>query len=71
MREAVLWHAPLTVLAVRPVAVRPATRIFWAVPAYPESSSSLDPEGKAVQEFADKVAGEIGEPVPEVMVNVP
>ena len=32
LREAAQHHAPLTVMTVHPAPVRPATRIFWAVP---------------------------------------
>jgi nucleotide-binding universal stress UspA family protein len=70
MHEAVLRHAPLTVATVRPAPVRPATGVLWALPAYPESGSGLELERKAIQEFADQVAGEIGGPVPAVTVSV-
>ena len=70
MREAAQHHVPLTVMTVRPVPVRPATRIFWAVPDFPEDSHDPELARKAVQEFVDKVANEIGETVPEVTVSV-
>ena len=70
MREAAQHHAPLTVMSVRPAPVRPATRIFWAVPDYPEDSHNLEVARTAVQEFTDKVANEIGETVPEITVSV-
>ena len=70
MREAAQHHAPLTVMTVRPAPVRPATRIFWAVPDYPEDSHDVEFARKAVQEFADKVANEIGATVPEITVGV-
>ena len=70
MREAVQHHAPLTVMTVHPGPVRPATKIFWAVRDYPEDSHNLEFARKAVQEYVDKVAKEIGETVPEVTVNV-
>ena len=70
MREAGQHHAPLTVMTVRPAPVRPATRIFWAEPDYPEDSHNLEFTRKAVQELADKVANEIGETVPEMTVSV-
>ena len=70
MREAAQRHAPLTVMTVRPAPVRPATRIFWAVPAYPEDSHDAELTRKAVREFADKVANEIGETTPEITVSV-
>jgi len=70
LREAAQHHAPLTIMTVRPAPVRPATRIFWAVPDYPEDSQALELARKAVEEFADKVANEIGETVPEITVSV-
>ena len=36
MREAATHHVPLTVMAVRPALIRPATEIFWNVPELPE-----------------------------------
>ena len=70
MREAVQHHAPLTVMTVRPAPVRPATRIFWGVPEFPEDSRDLDVTRKAVGQYVDRVAKEIGETVPEVTVSV-
>lgn len=70
MREAVQHHVPLTVMTVHPAPVRPATRIYWGVPAYPENSFDLELKRRAVQEFVDKVASEIGETVPEGTVSV-
>ena len=70
MREAAQHHVPLTVMTVRPVQVRPATRIFWAVPDLPEDSNNPDLMRKAVQQFVDQVATETGETVPEVTVTV-
>ncbi len=70
MREAVQHHVPLTVMTVHPAPVRPATRIYWGVPASPENSFDLELARRAVQEFVDKVASEIGETVPEVTASV-
>ena len=70
MRQAVQQHDPLTVLAVRPDPVRPATGIYWGVHSYPEDGHNLDAVRKAVQEIVDEVAAEIGERPPEVTVNV-
>jgi nucleotide-binding universal stress UspA family protein len=70
MREAVQHQAPLTVMTVHSGPVRPATRIFWAVPELPEDSHNLEFARKAVQEYVDKVAKEIGETAPEVTVSV-
>jgi nucleotide-binding universal stress UspA family protein len=70
MREAVHHHVPLTVMTVRPAPVRPATRIFWAVPDLPDNSHDPELARKAVQEFVDRVANEIGETAPEVTVSV-
>src|ERR1019366_10482735 len=60
MQEAVLRHVPLTVITVRPDPVRPATTIYWGLHTLPENSNNLDLVQKAVQEFVDKAASEIG-----------
>src|ERR1019366_10020697 len=70
MQEAVLRHVPLTVMAVRPDPVRPATTIYWGLHPLPENSHNLDLVQKAVQEFVDKVTSELGGTVPEVTVSV-
>jgi nucleotide-binding universal stress UspA family protein len=70
MREAAQHRVPLTVMTVRPAPVRPATRIFWAVPDLPEDSHNPDLTRKAVQQFVDQVATETGVTVPEVTVIV-
>ena len=69
MRQAAQQHVPLTVLAVRPDPVRPVTGIYWGVHSYPEDSHNPEVARKAVQEFVDKVANEIGGTAPEVTVN--
>src|ERR1039458_2496009 len=66
MQEAVLRHVPLTVMAVRPDPVRPATTIYWGLHTLPENGHNLDLAQKAVQEFVDKAASELGGTVPEV-----
>jgi nucleotide-binding universal stress UspA family protein len=70
MREAARHHLPLTVMSVRPAPPRPATHIFWNIPILPEDSHDPDQARAAVQEFVDKVAHEVGEPVPDVTVTV-
>jgi nucleotide-binding universal stress UspA family protein len=70
LREAVLHQVPLTVMAVRPDAVRPATMIYWGLDSYPESGPDQEHARQKVQEFADKVASEIGETVPGITVSV-
>src|ERR1017187_3922396 len=70
MQEAGLRHVPLTVMAVRPDPVRPATAIYWGLHTLPENGHNLDLAQKAVQEFVDKAASEIGGTVPEVTVSV-
>ena len=70
MREAAHHHVPLTVMTVHRDPVRPATRIYWALPAYPEKSFDPELARRALQEFVEKVAGEIGETAPEVTVRV-
>ena len=59
MREAAFHHVPLTVITVHPPAVRPATRIYWAVPSFPENSFNPDLAQRTVQEFVDDAASEI------------
>jgi nucleotide-binding universal stress UspA family protein len=70
MREAAQHRAPLTVMTVRPAPARPATRIFWAEPDLPEDSRDLELTRKAVRQYVDKVANEIGATVPEITVSV-
>jgi len=70
LREAAQRHLPLTVMTVRPAQVRLATRIYWAEPDLAESSSDEQAARKAVGEFVDRVAGELGETPPEVTVEV-
>jgi len=69
MREAAQHRVALTVIAVHPAPVRPATRIYWNVPDF---ASNFDPEPtrKAVLELVDEVAGEMTEAPPEVAVSV-
>lgn len=69
MREAAQHHVPLTVMTVRPAPVRPATEIFWGIRELPEDSGELELAQAAVQQFADKVAREIGVTVPELTVS--
>src|SRR5215469_16911766 len=70
MREAALHHLPLQVLTVHPAPARPATKIYWGIPSYPENSFDPELARAAVQEFVDEVAKEVGKTVPEVTVNV-
>jgi len=70
MREASQHHAPLTVLAVRPPAARPATHIFWNVPILAEDERDPDVARAGVQAWVDKAASEAGGPVPEITVQV-
>ncbi len=69
MREAVKHRLPLTVMSIHPPPARPATSIYWGVHSYPENSFDPELARMAVQEFVDKVAGEIGE-APEITVSV-
>jgi len=70
MREAAAHHLPLTVMTVHADPVRPATHVYWNLPALPEGG--FDPElmRAAVGEFVDKVAKEAGEPAGDVSVMV-
>ena len=69
MREAVKHHQPLTVMSIPPPPARPATSIYWGVHSYPENSFDPDLARMAVQQFAEKVASEIGE-APEMTVSI-
>jgi nucleotide-binding universal stress UspA family protein len=69
IREAVKHHLPLTVMSIHPPPARPATSIYWGVHSYPENSFDPELARMAVQQFVDKVAGEIGE-APEITVSI-
>ena len=70
MRQAASEHVPLTALAVRPGAVRPATGIYWGVHAYPEDSHNPDVARKAIEQIVEQARNEIGETTTQVTVNV-
>jgi len=70
MRQAAAQHAPLTVLAVRPDPVRPATGIYWGLRAYPEDSHNPEVAHKAVEQIVEQARNEIGETTAQVTVNV-
>lgn len=70
MRQAAQQHEPLTVLAVRPEPVRPATGIYWGVRTYPEDSHNPDVAREAIGQIVDQARNEIGETSSEVTVNV-
>jgi nucleotide-binding universal stress UspA family protein len=70
MHEAALRHLPLTVMTVRPPQVRPATRIYWAIPDFTENTPDPEVVRKAARNFVDKVASETGDTVPDVTVTV-
>ena len=50
MHEAVLRHAPLTVMTVCPSAVPPAIMSFWGWPTHPEGAFNQEHARPAVQE---------------------
>ena len=68
MHEAVQRHLPLTVMTVQPDPVRPVTGIYWGVHSR-RTASNRNSRQKALQEFVDKVASEIGGTVPEITVS--
>jgi nucleotide-binding universal stress UspA family protein len=70
MREAVQHHLPLTVITVRPAPVRPATEIYWGIHSYQESGQDLEFTQKAVRQFVDTAAKEIGGTAPDITVSV-
>jgi nucleotide-binding universal stress UspA family protein len=57
MKEAVLRHAPVTVLAVHPVAISAWTR---APITYPADADEVDKARTAAQESVDKLASQLG-----------
>jgi len=57
MKEAALRHAPVTVLAVHPVAVSAWTR---APITFPADESEVDKARTAAQESVDKLASQLG-----------
>ncbi|HEY6310741.1 MAG TPA: universal stress protein [Streptosporangiaceae bacterium] len=77
-RQALTWaiheasqrHVPLTVLAVRPPAARPATQIFWNIPTLEQDKHDPELARAQVQTWADKVANEAGGPLPGITVEV-
>lgn len=70
MRQAASHHVPLTVLAVRPDPVRPATGIYWGAHASPEDSHNPEVARKAIEEIVEQARSEIGETAPGVTVEV-
>ena len=70
MRQAAQQQVPLTILAVRPDPVRPATGIYWGLRTYPEDSHNPEVVRKAIEEIVEQARNEIGGTGPEVTVNV-
>jgi nucleotide-binding universal stress UspA family protein len=70
MHEAAQRHVPLTVMTVRPGPPEPATQIYWNVPKLSERDHDLGLERAAVRRFADEVARESGETVPDLITDV-
>ncbi len=70
MREAGLRHVALAVVTVLPAPVLPATRIYWAARAEPDTGAGLELVEKAIREFVDTAGAGLGGPVPAVTVAV-
>ena len=70
MREAAHHHLPLTVITVHPAPIRPATRIYWPVPDLPDHTYDAQLARKALREFVDQIAADLGGTVPEITVIV-
>jgi nucleotide-binding universal stress UspA family protein len=66
MKEAALRHAPITVLAVHPVAVSAWTR---APITFPADEGEVDKARTAAQESVDKLASQLGGERPAVTVR--
>lgn len=70
LHEAAFHHVPLTVLAVHPRPVRPATHIYWNMPQLPENSFDPEHARTELQNFVDKLATDTGDTPPEITVTV-
>lgn len=70
IREAAGRGVALTVIAVHPDQVRPATEIYWAVPEHSETSADLETARRKVGDWAEKVASDVGVAPPELHVRV-
>jgi nucleotide-binding universal stress UspA family protein len=66
LKEAALRHAPVTVLAVHPVAISAWTQ---SPITYPADESEVDKARTAAQESVDKVASQLGGERPAVTVR--
>ncbi len=66
LKEAALRHAPVTVLAVHPVAISAWTR---SPITYPADEGEVDKARTAAQESVDKVASQLGGERPAVTVR--
>ena len=70
MHEAAAHKLPLTLISVYPAPIRPAAEVLWALPELPDKSFDPEHARMGVLQFAEKVANEIGEAVPEISVIV-
>src|SRR6516164_5555755 len=66
MRQAARQDVPLTVLAIRPDPVRPATGIYWGVHAYPEDTHNPEVARKVIQQIVEQAGNEVDETAPQV-----
>jgi nucleotide-binding universal stress UspA family protein len=57
-------------VSVHPPPVRPATRIYWGLPTFPDNSFDPELARMAVQQFVGEVATETGAAGPDVTVSV-
>jgi nucleotide-binding universal stress UspA family protein len=70
MLEAAVQHAPVTVMTVHPVPVRPGTTVFCPMPLYTDTDDDLEFARKAVWELVDKVTSDVGDTVPVIVRSV-
>ena len=70
MREAAGQHVPLTVLAVRPDPVRPATGIYWGAHAYPRTAITPRSRGRRSRKLWSRPGTKSAKQRPQVTVNV-
>ena len=70
LREAAVRKAPLTAITVRPVPVHSVAELYWPVPELVEGAGEVEEAAAAgLRDLVDKVAGEVGVPVPSVTVT--
>ena len=70
LHEAAFHQVPLTVMAVQPRSVRPATHVYWNIPELPDNSFDPERARTELRNFVDKLATDSGDTPPEITVTV-